>query len=36
MNFNNTFPEWKNTGAEPSTELKNAGFLGGYKPPDEF
>lgn len=33
MNFNNTFPEWKNTGAEPSTELKNAGFLGGYKPP---
>ncbi len=33
MNFNNTFPEWKNTGSEPSTELKNAGFLGGYKPP---
>lgn len=33
MNFNNIFPEWKNGGTEPSTELKTSGFKAGYKPP---
>lgn len=33
MNFNNTLPEWKNTGTEPSDTLKNNGFSAGYKPP---
>ena len=26
MNFNNSLPEWKNTGTEPSDSLKNDGF----------
>ena len=33
MNFDNQFPEWNNEGTEPSTDLKNTGFQGGYKPP---
>ena len=33
INFTNRMPEWKNSGTEPSTELKNSGFTGGYKPP---
>lgn len=33
MNFNNTLPEWKNTGTEPSDTLKENGFVAGYKPP---
>lgn len=32
MNFNNSLPEWKNTGIEPSDSLKNDGFKAGYKP----
>ena len=32
MNFNNSLPEWKNTGTEPSDSLKNDGFKAGYKP----
>ena len=31
--FENKIPEWKNSGTEPSEELKNNGFQGGYKPP---
>lgn len=33
MAWKNIFPEWKNKGTEPSTELKNTGYSGGYKPP---
>lgn len=33
MDFNNTLPEWKNTGTEPSDTLKENGFSAGYKPP---
>ncbi len=33
MDFENQMPEWKNTGAEPSDELKTNGFQAGYKPP---
>lgn len=33
MDFNNTLPEWQNTGTEPSDTLKNNGFAAGYKPP---
>lgn len=33
MEYSNQLPEWKNTGTEPSTSLKNNGFQGGYKPP---
>lgn len=33
MAFNNTFPEWKNKGVEPSENLQNSGFQGGEKPP---
>ena len=33
MDFNNTLPEWQNTGIEPSDTLKNNGFVAGYKPP---
>lgn len=33
MDFENKMPEWKNTGTEPSTELKNNGFFAGLKPP---
>lgn len=33
MNFNNNIPEWKNTGTEPSAELKQSGFTAGMKPP---
>ncbi len=33
MDFENQFPEWENQGTEPSTNLKNTGFQGGYKPP---
>lgn len=32
MNFNNSLPEWKNTGTGPSDSLKNDGFKAGYKP----
>ena len=32
MNFNNSLPEWKNTGTEPSDSLKNDGFKAGYEP----
>ena len=32
MNFNNSLPEWNNTGTEPSDSLKNDGFKAGYKP----
>lgn len=33
LNFDNEIPEWKNEGVEPSTDLKEKGFVGGYKPP---
>ncbi len=33
LNFDNKIPEWQNKGVEPSTELKENGFRGGYKPP---
>lgn len=33
LSWDNIFPEWKNKGTEPSAELKNSGFAGGYKPP---
>lgn len=33
MEFNNKAPEWVNEGTAPSEELKNTGFVGGYKPP---
>lgn len=33
LNFDNKIPEWKNEGIEPTTELKEKGFTGGYKPP---
>ncbi len=33
MDFENQLPEWKNTGTEPSTELKENGFTAGLKPP---
>lgn len=33
LNFDNEIPEWKNEGIEPTTELKEKGFTGGYKPP---
>ena len=33
INFDNTIPEWKNEGIEPSEDLKQKGFVGGYKPP---
>lgn len=33
MAWKNIIPEWKNSGTEPSEELKNNGFQGGYKPP---
>lgn len=33
LNFDNEIPEWKNEGAEPSEELREKGFTGGYKPP---
>ncbi len=33
MDFNNQFPEWKEEGVEPSTDLLSSGFQGGYKPP---
>lgn len=33
LNFDNKIPEWRNEGVEPSTELKENGFRGGYKPP---
>ena len=33
MDFNNTFPEWKNEGAAPPEELQTNGFNGGDKPP---
>ncbi len=31
--FENTIPEWKNKGTEPSENLKSKGFQPGYKPP---
>lgn len=33
LNFDNEIPEWKNEGVEPSEELREKGFTGGYKPP---
>lgn len=33
LDFNNKIPEWKNKGIEPTDELKEKGFTGGYKPP---
>ena len=33
LNVDNEIPEWKNEGAEPSEELREKGFTGGYKPP---
>ncbi len=33
LDFNNKIPEWKNEGIEPTKELKEKGFTGGYKPP---
>lgn len=33
LNFDNEIPEWKNEGVEPSEELMEKGFTGGYKPP---
>lgn len=33
LNFDNEIPEWKNEGTEPSDNLKETGFTGGYKPP---
>ena len=33
LDFNNKIPEWKNEGIEPTDELKEKGFTGGYKPP---
>lgn len=33
LDFNNKIPEWKNEGIEPTDELKEKGFKGGYKPP---
>lgn len=33
LNFDNELPEWKNEGVEPSDDLKEKGFMGGYKPP---
>lgn len=33
LNFENEIPEWKNSGVEPSNELRTKGFTGGYKPP---
>lgn len=33
MKFNNKMFDWQNSGAEPSTDLKQNGFRGGYKPP---
>ena len=33
LDFNNKIPEWKNKGTEPTDELKEKGFTGGYKPP---
>ena len=32
MEFTNRFPEWENKGVEPSAELKQNGWQGGYKP----
>lgn len=28
--------EWQNEGTEPSAELKQAGFMGGYRPPADI
>lgn len=36
MEFNNKPPEWQNSGAEPTKELKEKGFVAGYKPPASF
>ena len=33
MDFNNKFPQWKNEGVEPSKDLLESGYKGGYKPP---
>lgn len=33
LSFENQLPEWKNTGTEPSENLKTNGFQGGYRPP---
>ena len=33
LNFDNEIPEWKNEGVQPSEELREKGFTGGYKPP---
>lgn len=33
VNYSNNMPEWQNEGVEPSNDLKEKGFQGGYKPP---
>lgn len=33
LEFKYTPPEWKNNGTEPDKELKEKGFIAGYKPP---
>lgn len=33
MDFEHKLPAWSNEGVEPSDELKQGGFAGGYKPP---
>lgn len=36
MDFENKAPEWKADGVEPTEELKEKGFMAGYKPPAEY
>uniref|UniRef100_UPI004055F81A hypothetical protein n=1 Tax=Acetatifactor sp. TaxID=1872090 RepID=UPI004055F81A len=36
MDFENKAPEWKAEGVEPAEELKEKGFMAGYKPPAEY
>ena len=36
VTFDNETPEWENTGTEPPTELKEGGFLAGYRPPANY
>lgn len=36
MEFENRAPEWKNEGKEPGEELKEKGFVAGYKPPASY
>lgn len=36
MDFTNTPLEWKNEGTEPTEEIKEKGFVAGYKPPAAY